>query len=179
MLNRIANKLTVLCAVTGIAALALAGTASASPSPSLSFGASSDGASAGWSSGKGSPIELTLGSSQGSFAEIELHHVQGSAVAGLQEPVFATNNYAAGSPRFFITLSDGKTLWGYPPQSGVNGSAFGWAIDNGNTYQSWTAIQSAEGAATVTGSFVIADADQSAGTVDTITGLNFAGNHFN
>jgi hypothetical protein len=45
---------------------------------------------------------------------------------------------------------------------------------------SWNQVRtSAEGDATVTGAYVIADADQAAGTVDEITGLRFGGIDFN
>lgn len=180
MVKRASRKGTLAVAVAALAASALAMTASASPGPSVSFGSSNDGASAGWSSGKGSAIDLTLGTSAGSFAEITLHHLAATAVNQLSAPSFATDNYNAGSPRYFITLSDGNTLWGYPQQSGLNGSSFAWAIDNGNTYMSWSDVQqSTEGTATVTGAFVIADADQSAGTTDSITGLTFGGTAFN
>jgi hypothetical protein len=172
-------KWALALAAPAIAALMLVGAASAGPSPNLSFGASNDGASAGWSAGKGSAIELTLGSSGASFAEVTLHHV-GGAVSDLTGPTFMTDNYAAGSPRYFITLSDGHSLWGYPGASGLNGNDMAWAIDNGNTYMSWTDVQaSAEGGATVTGAYVIADADQAAGTVDEITGLSFGDTSFN
>jgi len=166
-------------AVVASAALMLAMTASASPVPSLSFGSSNDGASAGWNSGKGSAINLTLGTSSGSYAEITLHHLPATAVGDLAAPSFATSNYDAGSPRYYITLSDGNTLWGYPPQSGLNGTDFAWAINNGNTYLSWSGVQTAEGSATVTGAYVIADADQSAGTTDAISSLSFGGTTFN
>jgi hypothetical protein len=165
-------------AVAAIAALTLAITASAARGPSLSFGSSSDGASAGWSSGKGSAINLTLGTSAGSYAEITFHHLPATAIHDLAEPEFTTDNYSAGSPRFFITLSDGNTLWGYPPNSGLS-SDFAWAINNGNTYLSWDGVQTAEGNATVTGAYVIADADQSAGATDSISGLSFGGTTFN
>lgn len=166
-------------AVPAIAALMLAASAAASPSPNISFGASNDGASAGWSQGKGSAIDLTLGSSGGSFAEITLHHV-GGVVSELTAPSFSTDNYSAGSPRYFITLSDGHSLWGYPGASGLNAGDMAWAIDNGNTYLSWDQVQaSAESDATVTGAFVVADADQAPGTVDAITGLSFGETHFN
>jgi hypothetical protein len=165
--------------VPAVASLMLAVSASASPAPTVSFGSSNDGASAGWTSGKGSPIDLTLGTTSGSFAYVKLHHEHGAAVSELSAPSFTTSSYAAGSPRFFVTLSDGHSLWGYPPQSGLNGSDFAWAIDNGNTYQSWAGVQAAEGGATVKDAYVIADADQTAGTVDEITGLTFGDIDFN
>jgi hypothetical protein len=179
MFTHVNLKWVLALAVPTVAALMLAAGASAGPTPSLSFGASNDGASAGWSHGKGSAIDLTLGSSGGSFAEITLHHVDGIAVTDLRQPTFMTSNYFSGSPRYYITLSDGNSLWGYPPDSGLNGSNFAWAIDNGNTYMSWSQVQAAEGSATVTGADVIADADQAAGTVDEITGLTFGNTDFN
>jgi len=173
-------KWAIALAVPVIAALTLAMAASASQPVQLTFSASKDGASAGWSHGKGSPIDLTLGTSAGSFAEIVLHHLGGFPVNMIPEPQFTTSNYASGSPRYYITLSNGDTLWGYPPQAGVSsGSTFAWAVNNGNTYESWGDVQQTEGTETVTGAFVIADADQAAGTVDQITGLSFGGAHFN
>jgi hypothetical protein len=180
MFKHVRFKGVLALAVPAVAALALAIGASATPALNLSFSASSDGASAGWSSGKGSPIDLTLGSTSDSFAEITLHHVAGTAVGALPEPTFSTDNYNSGSPRYYITLSNGHSLWGYPPNAGLSNSPdFAWAIDNGNTYESWSGAQSAEDDATVTGAYVIADADQSAGTVDEISGLTFAGNPYN
>jgi len=168
---------SALAAATAALTLAIA---SAAPSPNVSFSSSNDGASAGWSQGKGSAIDLTLGTSGGSFAVITLHHVEGTTVSDVTAPGFTTDNYNSGSPRYFITLSDGNSLWGYPSKSGLNGDAMAWAIDNGNTYESWDAVQgSAERNATVTGAFVIADADQTAGTTDEITSLTFEGIDFN
>jgi hypothetical protein len=166
-------------AVPVLAALLLAAGALADPAPTVTFSSSNDGASAGWTHGKGSAIDLTLGSSPGSFATVRLHHVHGTAVDGLSEPTFSTTNYAAGSPRYFIELSNGDSLWGYPPNSGLNGGDFAWAIDNGNTYMSWSAVQAAEAGTTVTDAYVVADADQAPGTVDEITGLTFGDLAFN
>ena len=179
MYKHVNLKWAMALAVPTIAALLLAVSASASPAATVSFGSSHDGASAGWTQGKGSPIDLTLGTSSGSFAEIKLNHVHGDAISDLSEPAFATNNYSAGSPRYFITLSDGNSLWGYPPQAGLNSSGFAWSINNGNTYMTWAGVQSAEAGATVTAAYVIADADQAAGTVDRITGLTFGDLDFN
>jgi hypothetical protein len=180
MFKHVRLKWALAIAVPVTAALTLAVSASATPPPKLSFGASNDGASAGWSRGHGSPIDLTLGSSPGSFAEITFERLGGTAVSSLSEPSFTTDNYNAGSPRFYITLSDGNSLWGYPSNSGLNGSDMAWAIDNAPTYMSWSQVQSSsEGSATVTGAFVIADTDQTAGTTDQITNLTFGGTMFN
>ena len=175
------SRAVLIVTVPVLAAFTLPGVAAAGPSVNLSFASSNDGASAGWTAGKGSPIDLTLGSNPSTtFAMIEFHHLPNAPVSSLSEPMFATSNYASGSPRYFITLSDGNTLWGYPPNSGLNGSDFAWAVNNGNTYSPWSAIQSGpEGGATVTGADVIADGDQPSGTVDTITCLSFDHTQFN
>lgn len=179
MYKHVKLKGVVALAVVGVAALMLAAGASAGPAPTVTFGASHDGASAGWSDGKGSAIELTLGSSSGSFADLRLHQAHGAAISSLTEPSFVTSNYSAGSPRYYITLSNGDTLWGYPSQSGINPGGMAWAINNGNTYMSWPAVQAAESGATVDEAYVIADADQASGTVDEITSLTFGGTSFN
>ena len=182
---RISTILAAAAAPAALAAILLGttGTAFASTSPNaaqnLSFSASSDGASAQWSAAKGSPIDLTMGTTSGSYAMITLHHLPGTPVSTLAEPTFTTNNYAAGSPRYYITLSNGDTLWGYPPNAGLNGTGFAWAINNGNTYQSWAGVQAAEPTAHVTGAYVIADADQAPGTMDVITNLVFGNNTYN
>ena len=140
-----------------------------------------DGSAAGWACQPGGPIGLTLGTdTANTYAAITLTNAAGPVINALAEPTFTTDNYAAGSPRYYITLSDGHTLWGYPPNSGVNGSDFGWAIDNGNSYPSWSVIQSGpEGSATVTGAYVIADGDQDPGVTDKISALTFNGTDFN
>ena len=178
MFSRNAFKGAVALAAVVVATAAPASVAGASSAPNVSFSASSDGASAGWTSGRGSAIELTLGTTLDSYAAITIHHANGTVVGTMQEPGFVTDNYNAGSPRFYVSLSDGNSLWGYPPNAGLNGTDFAWTIDNGNTYMSWASVQSAEASATVIGAFVIADADQSAGTVDHIDDLNFAGAAF-
>ena len=180
MYRGIAWKGAVALAALGMTAPLAAAAASASPAPNVSFSASNDGASAGWTAGKGSPIDLTLGTDSAStYAAIELHHVAGPAISGLTEPTFSTDNYASGSPRWYITLSNNGWLVGYPSNSDLNGSDFAWTIDNGNSYVSWTAVQAAEGDATVTGAYVIADGDQAPGATDAITDLSFGGATFN
>ena len=174
------SRAALIITIPALAALTLSGVAAASPEVHVSFASSPDGASAGWSAGKGSPIDLTLGSdSATTYAEVVFHHLPAAPVNSLREPTFATDNYASGSPRYFLTLSDGHTLWGYPPNSGLNGgTGFAWAIDNGNTYLTWDEVQTPEGDANVTGAYVIADGDQSPGTTDVISCLTFDGNTY-
>lgn len=182
MSKNLAIKAALAFAAPAVAVLAVASSAAAaapSAAQNLSFSASSDGASAHWSAGKGSPIDLTLGTTLGSYAVITLRHLTATPVGSLPEPMFSTDNYMAGSPRYYITLSNGDTLWGYPPNAGLNGSDFAWTVNNGNTYQSWNEIQATEGNLSVTGAYVIADADQASGTVDVITGLSFGTDAYN
>ena len=178
MYRGIAWKGAVALAALGITAPLAGAAASASPAPNVSFSASNDGASAGWTAGKGSAIDLTVGSSGGSYAVITLHHV-GGTVGSLGATGFTTDNYNPGAPRYYITLSDGQSLWGYPTNAGLNGGSFSWAFDNGNTYQSWSDVQAHDPGAQVTGAYVIADADQPPGTVDQIDNLTFNGFQFN
>ncbi len=173
MFTRIARHGVVASAVSLAAAFTFAGSAIAAPAQNLSFAASNDGASASWTHGPGSPIQLTMGTTAGSYAMVTLHHVSSGAVSSLTAPSFVTDNYAAGSPRYYLTLSDGHSLWGYPVN--LSGETLSWAIDNANSYSTWSQVQLAEGAATVTGAYVIADADQAPGTVDTIDDLTFGG----
>jgi hypothetical protein len=177
-------KKLITRSLLGIAALAvplgasLALPMAAHATPAVSFSASKDGASAGWTNGNGSAIALTLGSTQASYAEITVH-VPATNISATSEPTFSTNNYFSGSPRWVLTLSNHDTLWGYPPNANLsNGSVFAWAINNGGSYQNWSAIQKVEGGAKVTGAFVIADADQSANTTDLINSLTFNGTSF-
>jgi hypothetical protein len=139
-----------------------------------------DGSAAGWACQSGGPIGLTLGTdTANTFGEIDLTDAAGTALDTLAEPTFTTDNYAAGSPRYYITLDNGDSLWGYPPNSGLDGDDFAWAINNGNTYLPWSAVVSAESGATVTGASVIADGDQDAGVTDKIGNLKFNGTTFN
>lgn len=180
MFGRNTLRGAVALTVVAVATPVLAGTAGASAPAHLSFSASSDGASAGWSSHKGSTIDLTLGSMPATtFAMVTINHEAGVAVSSLVEPTFTTDNYNAGSPRYYLTLSNNDTLWGYPPNAGLNGTDFAWQVDNAGPYMPWSSVQTAEPTATVADAYVIADGDQQAGTVDQIDQLQFAGTTFN
>jgi hypothetical protein len=145
-----------------------------------------DGSSAGWACQPGGPIALTVGSTPydpetdiGTFAQVAITSAGGTAIDGLQEPTFTTDNYAAGSPRFVIDLDNGDSLWGYPSNAGLNGTDFAWAINNGNTYEPWGDVQTAEHGATIVDAVVIADGDQDPGVTDKISDLTFDGTDFN
>jgi hypothetical protein len=163
----------VIASAVSVAVFALGGAASADSFHSVKFSASGTGASAGWVPGAGSQIQLTVGTPSGTtFALAQLTSGSGKALPST-EPKFTTNNYGAGSPRFYITLSNGDSLWGYPANSGLNGSDMAWAVNNGNTYEPWSQITAQEAGTTVKRVYVIADGDQSPGTTDAITCLQF------
>jgi hypothetical protein len=167
------GALGVIASVVSVAVFALGGAASADSFHSVKFSASGAGASAGWVSGAGSPIQLTVGMpSSTTNALAQLTSGSGKALPAM-EPVFNTDNYNAGSPRFYITLSNGDSLEGYPASSGLNGSDMAWAINNGSTYVPWSTITTDEAGTTVKRASVIADGDQSSGTTDMITCLQF------
>jgi hypothetical protein len=140
-----------------------------------------DGSSAGWACTPGGPIALTVGTTPydpdtdiGTFAEIDLVDVAGTDLSNLVEPTFTSDNYGAGSPRYYIKLDNGDSLWGYPPaEISPTATDFGWAINNGNSYDPWSDVVSAESGAKVTRAIVIADGSQAAGQTDNISSLKF------
>ncbi|HEX6523987.1 MAG TPA: ricin-type beta-trefoil lectin domain protein [Streptosporangiaceae bacterium] len=133
----------------------------------------------------GNPI-LTVGSSTGSFAEMTVDSPP--TAAPTTAPTFATNNYASGSPRWFIKFAGGDSIFGYPAQAN-NGSALWTAIvpatgtcanSSAPTNASYSvALAFIAGAGTcggnVSGAGIIADTGQAAGTSDTITNISYNG----
>src|SRR5580658_8857333 len=84
--------------------LGLAGTASAATPLSVTLSASGTGASAVWDAA-GDPV-LTVGTpSDTTYAQIQLNSPPSAAPT--DAPTFVTNNYAAGSPRWYIQFADG------------------------------------------------------------------------
>jgi hypothetical protein len=176
MFRHIMIKGALALTAPALAIFALGGAASAGSNPgqNLSFSASSDGASAHWSSGTDSPIDLTIGTTAGSYAMITLHHLSGALPS--TAPSFSTSNYNSGSPRWYITLSNGDYLFGYPSLGNV------WETHGqhaGYTYTTYAGAEAAEQGTTVTGAFVVADADQAPGTLDVITSLTFGAIGYN
>lgn len=146
-----------------------------------------DGSEAGWECEPGGPIALTVGTqpydpitNTGAGAEIDLLDAPNTPLSTLSEPTFTTDNYGAGTPRYYIVLKNGDSLWGYPPSNGnvFGGPGFGWATNNGNTYQSWADAKAAEGNATVISASVIADASNGYSTTANIWDLQFNGNTY-
>lgn len=160
--------------ICGVLAL-FSGAANAATSYTVTLSASKgDNASATCKTSN--EILLTTGADVSkTFAQAVVDGVKGRPLSAV-EPSFVTDHYAAGSPRWVIELNNGKSLWGYPPNAGLNGTDFAWAVDNGNTYTSYAAAYAAAGAATSTikDAFVVADGDQ-VSTTDKITGMSFNG----
>lgn len=166
------GALGVIASVVSVAVFALGGAASADSYHSVHFSASTD-AWAGWGTGgPGSDIVLKVGASSATYAQAQLTSASGKALPSTS-PSFNTTNYAAGSPRLYITLSNGHSLWGYPANSGLNGGEMAWSTDNGNTYEPWSTITAQEAGTTVSRVYVIADGDQAPTTTDMITCLLF------
>ena len=156
-----------------------AGVASAAPVHTLpaTLSASGAGAHASWN-GTDS-VKLTVGSPSGStFAEVKL--ADPPALAPATAPTFTTDTYAAGSPRWVIEFSSGCDLFGYPSQFGS--TTANWQV-NGATgcgttvgqYTTYTLAVAAAGSTHVTGAYIVADGDQTAGTTDTITAIQYGG----
>ena len=158
----------------GVGGYALASN-TASSTLHVHFSSSSDG-SAGFDAA--GDIVLTTGAAVSTtFAEADPISVEGKP-APASEPTFVTNHYAAGSPRWVIELSNGNSLWGYPPNAGLNGSDFAWAVNNGNSYVSYAAAYAGAGAGdvgvTVTAAGIVMDGDQPSAT-DIISGATWDG----
>ncbi len=139
-----------------------------------------DGSSAGWECKPGGPIALTAGSDPGTYGAISITDA-GGAINAIAEPTFAATNYATGTPRYVIDLSDGNTLFGYPPSSGLNGSAMAWEefTTNPGVYVPWGQVVAVEGTATVEDAYVVADASQPTPYTSEITNLTFNGMNYN
>jgi hypothetical protein len=161
--------------------LALAsGTGAEAATTPLQVTLSADGNGTAVFNGSGDPVR-TLGST-GTYAPMAVS-LPSSSLAPATPPSFTTDNYAAGSPRWVIELANGSFIDGYPAQLGgtANDSFTGnqWAVGNSGTYESYAdALAGANdplGNVQVTNAFVVEDADQTAGTADTLTGVQYNG----
>jgi len=140
---------------------------------------SGDGGTAAWSHAHAT-IELTAVA--GGYAGFSLSHFSGTAPSAA--PTFATDNYAAGSPRLVMEFSDGGSLFGYPSQFGSQSQ---WEVRScpsyaGALYVSYTVALAGLGnscGGDVTAVFVVAD-DSSGVTeeVDSITSFVYDGTSY-
>jgi hypothetical protein len=158
--------------------------------PYLTFEATSDGASAGWSGTPGaSPITLIVGSNPGTYGQFTLHNFEGIAIGDLPaEPTFTTDTFSGGAPRYEIDLANGDYLFGYPSNAPYGRS---WDLNCGHVpctpmaQVPWGDVQTAESTAKITD--VLVEADWPPGvnatysisdfTFDTYS-LSFFGNHW-
>jgi len=186
-MHRIKHVLAAGSAALAVASgvLALAGPAGAATSLSVTLSAAGTGASAAWNSA-GNPV-LTVGSpSTTTFARMQINSPPSAAPT--TAPTFTTSNYNSGSPRWFIQFAGGDSLFGYPSNAGLGTG--NWTVipaSSGtcstrthspqfDTYVNvLTFIQGAGCGGDVTGAGIIADGGQNAGTSDTITNINYAG----
>jgi hypothetical protein len=165
--------------------LALAGPADAAPSLSVTLSASGTGASAVWDTA-GDPV-LTPGTPSGStYAEMTINSPPSTAPSAA--PTFTTNNYASGSPHWFIQFAGGDSMLGYPSNSGLGAS--NWEVmpaSSGpchslthtpqfDTYNNVLAFIQGNGCGgNVTAAGIVANGSQAAGTSDTITDILYDG----
>lgn len=187
--------ISVAAALLAMAASGVTATANAATTASVSSGvplgvtlsASGDGASATWNAA-GDPV-LTPGTETSTtYAQVKLNLAPGPDDEPTTPPSFTTDNYTAGSPRWYIQFSDGFYLFGYPAQLGgtANQSFTGdqWSAQGPGgqstgggyvTYQNALAFADPSGSAYVTAAYIVADGDQPAGTHDTLTNVQYGG----
>jgi len=168
-------------ATTVAAAAVLAGAgsiaaANASTTLYVKLSATTDGATA--TCNAAGDIVLTTGLVTGStYAQAVVQGIAGTAVP-TTEPSFTTTNYAAGSPRWVIDLSDGATLF-----SNQTNATSGWEYNTGSGWQGYgdtyaQAVAAAVGTATnvtVKDAYIVADGDQAPGTEDVLTAVTYNG----
>jgi putative Ig domain-containing protein/ricin-type beta-trefoil lectin protein len=178
----IASAAAIVAAGAGAISVPVASAATITPAPlQATFGTQvpGDGSAAGFNSS--GQIDLTLGSpSSATGAYATITPTSNAVTPSTPEPTFTTDNYAAGSPRWVIKLSNGASLWGYPPNAGLNGSDFAWVANNGNTYTTWANALASAGvtantSVTATSIQIVADGDQAPSTVDHITNVSYNG----
>jgi hypothetical protein len=154
----------------------------------LSLSTSDDGATAGWECQPGDPIALQVGTGDpySTFAAISITDAADTAINGMQEPSFTTDNYDSGSPRYVIDLSNGDLLNGLPPNPSLGNTGMVWQINYGYPPVSWSDVQTAEHGTTVVDAYVVADGsqlllgDNPPNTApDNISDLTFNGTDFN
>lgn len=171
-----ASLAATLTATAFMTTAATAATASADTTPlavTLQSCGDNSSSNAAWDTAGGTPaIDLTAGTATGgecgapsgatynpAYGMVIIGGVKGAAVP-TAEPTFTTSTYKAGDPRMIIDLSNGKSLWGYPGSSGLNGSDMAWTVDNGNTYTNYaTALSNAgvDDSVTVNDAYIVDD----------------------
>ena len=160
------TKIIVISILTIVALLFSTGTAFAdSQAPmNLSFQVSS-GNSAGWVTGPGSSSSeafLTINTATGfSFAVIYVHHTP--AALPITEPSYSVINYASGTPRIWIYMSDGSGAFIYPTAvfGTTNVETLGFTCSSSGfvAYSTWQTCEAGT-TNTVSAVYIIADTSQ-------------------
>ena len=133
-----------------------------------------DGGTAAWGS-NGDSILLGMPANPGP-AGSGVQVLDTPATLPSTEPVFTTDNYNAGSPRWYIQFASGAYVFGYPTNSGLAPSNWEEKGPGARTgYLSWSTVQGDYSADSVTGVYIVMDGDQSAIT-DTISYIQYDGN---
>ena len=141
---------------------------------------SQDGGLAGWNSDGTISLTMPAGAAQDAGAIVQI--AGQAATLPDSAPTFATDNYAAGSPRWYIQLHNGNYLFGYPTNSGLGSS--NWSENagsgpsvpqNSNTYVDWATVLKDFPGAQVDSIQIVMDQDQP-NTTDTITSISYGGN---
>lgn len=158
---RLSGRWAAVGIATGVLSLGvLAATpALASPPPTISF--YTQGASTAQWLPNHSAIQLTVPNAS-SYAIVVFHHV--SSTLPEEAPSFVASTYASGSPRWYIQLSDGPYLFGYPTDPAT------WNVDGCPNWNSGTPLSYEEAIAALgtcgapTGSvfavYIVADSSQ-------------------
>jgi hypothetical protein len=140
------------------------------PFPSALSPMGQDGGTAAWNPTGG--LNLTIPANPAPDAAAIIDVTGQSSALPSTEPTFTTNNYAAGSPRWYIQLTNGKFLFGYPTNAGLTPGS--WSENNGNSYVPWSKVLTDEAGQSVTGVSIIMDGDQPA-TTNTISHIQYDG----
>lgn len=120
-----------------------------------------------------SAIQLTLPNSS-SYAVVEFHKV--SSVLPTVAPNFATTQYGSGSPRWYIQLSSGAYLFGYPSPASY------WAVEACSSVSANSSFTYAEAVAAITGTncagtvtavYIVADSSQGVPATDVLSSIQY------
>lgn len=141
---------------------------STSAHPDVSFW-TQDGGTAAWS---GSSVALGIPQNAPSSAAALIQFDNQPAALPTTEPTFVTDNYNAGSPRWYILFSNGQYVFGYPSNAGLGADS--WQVGNSGSYVSWAQVVSEFGSAHVAGVSIVMDTDQT-NTTDTISNVQYNG----
>ncbi len=173
-IHRRPHFLILAAAMGGVAGFA-AGPVAAAPTMNVSF--YTQGASTAQWLPNHSAIQVTVPNSS-SYGIIVVHHFP--SILPTTEPSFTTDTYSSGSPRWYIQLSNGSYLFGYPSQYSDYWNVEGCgAIDAGTGYtyaDALAALSTAEcygSGVTVTGVYIVSDSSQGYPATNDISAIQY------